>query len=40
MTLDASTRRTASPIVRVLNEEVRHYHRWCTPSPLVDQERI
>jgi arginine decarboxylase len=31
---------TASPIVRVLNEEVRHYHRWCTPSTLVDQERI
>ena len=40
MTLDASTRPTASPIVRVLNEEVRHYHRWCTPSTLVDQERI
>ena len=32
MTLDASTRPTPSPIVRVLNEEVRHYHRWCTPS--------
>jgi arginine decarboxylase len=31
---------TASPIVRILNEEVRHYHRWCTPSTLVDQERI
>ena len=31
---------TASPIVRVLNEEVRHYHRWCTPSILVDQERV
>ena len=31
---------TASSIVRVLNEEVRHYHRWCTPSTLVDQERI
>jgi arginine decarboxylase len=31
---------TGSPIVRVLNEEVRHYHRWCTPSTLVDQERI
>ncbi len=29
-----------SPIVRILNEEVRHYHRWCTPSILVDQERI
>jgi arginine decarboxylase len=40
MTLDASIRPTASPIVRVLNEEVRHYHRWCTPSTLVDQERI
>jgi arginine decarboxylase len=40
MTLDASTRPTASPIVRVLNEEVRHFHRWCTPSTLVDQERI
>ena len=24
----------------MLNEEVRHYHRWCTPSTLVDQERI
>jgi arginine decarboxylase len=31
---------SGSPIVRVLNEEVRHYHRWCTPSTLVDQERI
>ena len=31
---------TVSSIVRVLNEEVRHYHRWCTPSTLVDQERI
>ena len=40
MSVDASTRPTASPIVRVLNEEVRHYHRWCTPSTLVDQERI
>jgi arginine decarboxylase len=40
MTLDASIRPSASPIVRVLNEEVRHYHRWCTPSTLVDQERI
>ena len=26
--------------MRILNEEVRHYHRWCTPSTLVDQERI
>jgi arginine/lysine/ornithine decarboxylase len=40
MTLEASARPTPSPIVRVLNEEVRHYHRWCTPSTLVDQERI
>jgi arginine decarboxylase len=31
---------TPSPIVRVLNEEVRHYHRWCTPSTLMDQERV
>jgi arginine decarboxylase len=31
---------SGSPIVRILNEEVRHYHRWCTPSTLVDQERI
>ena len=40
MPLDSSTRPTPSPIVRVLNEEVRHYHRWCTPSTLVEQERI
>jgi arginine decarboxylase len=43
MTLDGSTRTTSvppSPIVRILNEEVRHYYRWCTPSTLVDQERI
>ena len=40
MTIDASARPTPSPIVRVLNEEVRHYHRWCTPSTLVQQERI
>ena len=40
MTLDAPIRATPSPIVRILNEEVRHYHRWCTPSTLVDQERI
>src|SRR5918997_946643 len=40
MTIDASAETTASPIVRILNEEVRHYHRWCTPSTLVDQERI
>ena len=25
---------TSSPIVRVLNEDVHHYHRWCTPSIL------
>jgi arginine/lysine/ornithine decarboxylase len=40
MTIDAARETTASPIVRILNEEVRHYHRWCTPSTLVDQERI
>ena len=40
MTAHASTPPTASSIVRVLNEEVRHYYRWCTPSTLVDQERI
>jgi arginine decarboxylase len=40
MATHASSPPTASPIVRVLNEEVRHYHRWCTPSTLVDQERI
>jgi arginine decarboxylase len=40
MSIDASSRPTPSPIVRVLNEEVRHYHRWSTPSTLVDQERI
>src|SRR3954453_21803427 len=36
----ARTGPTPSPIGRILNEEVRHYHRWCTPSTLVDQERI
>ena len=40
MSIDASTRPSPSPIVRVLNEEVRHFHRWCTPSILTDQERI
>src|SRR3954463_16466094 len=40
MAAHASSHPTASSIVRVLNEEVRHYHRWCTPSTLVDQERI
>jgi arginine decarboxylase len=29
-----------SPIVRVLNEHVGRYHRWCTPSILPDQERV
>jgi arginine decarboxylase len=31
---------TPSPIVRVLNEHVTRYHRWCTPSILPDQERV
>jgi arginine decarboxylase len=31
---------TSSPIVRVLNEDVRRYHRWCTPSILPGQERV
>jgi arginine decarboxylase len=26
--------------VRVLNQDVRRYHRWCTPSILEDQERV
>src|SRR4051812_10420835 len=30
----------SSPIVRVLNEDVRRYHRWCTPSILPGQERV
>ncbi len=29
-----------SPIVRVLNQDVRRYHRWCTPSILEGQERV
>jgi arginine decarboxylase len=29
-----------SPIVRVLNQDVGRYHRWCTPSILEDQERV
>src|SRR3954447_1379 len=29
-----------SPIVRVLNEDVRRYQRWCTPSILPGQERV
>jgi arginine/lysine/ornithine decarboxylase len=40
VTTPAQVRPAPSPIVRILNEEVRHYHRWCTPSTLVDQERI
>src|SRR5947208_15013105 len=31
---------TRSPIVRILNEDVRRYHRWCTPSILPTQERV
>ena len=31
---------SASPIVRVLNQDVRRYHRWCTPSILEGQERV
>jgi lysine decarboxylase len=31
---------TPSPIVRVLNEDVRRYHRWSTPSILPAQERV
>ena len=31
---------TSSPIVRALNEDVRRYHRWCTPSILPGQERV
>ena len=29
----------ASPIVRILNQDVGRYHRWCTPSILEHQER-
>jgi lysine decarboxylase len=29
-----------SPIVRVLNQDVGRYHRWCTPSILEHQERV
>jgi lysine decarboxylase len=36
----ASGRPTPSPIVRVLNQDVARYHRWCTPSILADQERV
>ena len=31
---------SSSPIVRLLNEQVHHYHRWCTPSVLPAQERV
>src|SRR3954470_838463 len=31
---------SSSPIVRILNEDVRRYHRWCTPSILPGQERV
>jgi lysine decarboxylase len=31
---------SASPIVRVLNEDVGRYHRWSTPSILPAQERV
>ena len=30
----------AVAIVRVLNQDVGRYHRWCTPSILEDQERV
>ena len=30
----------ASPIVRILNQDVGRYHRWCTPSILEHQERV
>src|SRR5665647_3219777 len=29
-----------SPIVRILNQDVGRYHRWCTPSILEGQERV
>jgi len=35
-----ATTPSPSPIVRILNEEVGRYHRWCTPSILETQERI
>ncbi len=31
---------TQSPIVGILNRDVRRYHRWCTPSILAHQERV
>jgi lysine decarboxylase len=36
----ASPSPSPSPIVRVLNEHVARYHRWCTPSILAEQERV
>jgi lysine decarboxylase len=38
--LETSPKPSPSPIVRVLNEHVTRYHRWCTPSILPDQERV
>ena len=35
----ASYRPQEGLMPQVLNEEVRHYYRWCTPLTLVDQER-
>ncbi len=35
-----SLRPEPSPIVRVLNQDVGRYHRWCTPSILQGQERV
>ena len=34
------TEPTPSPIVRILNQDVRRFHRWCTPSILEGQERV
>ncbi len=36
----AATTPEPSPIVRVLNQDVSRYHRWCTPSILEGQERV
>ena len=35
-----SAQPSPSPIVRILNEDVGRYHRWCTPSILPEQERV
>jgi Orn/Lys/Arg decarboxylase, major domain len=35
-----SARPSLSPIVRVLNQDVGRFHRWCTPSILPEQERV